>query len=1497
MKYNKILIFFKFLVVFVILTSGAPESFFYSGGAFSAARAYAQQTEEASLTAAKSIPAAVAADKKEAAPVKQNAKKTLAKKKEAEPESVFIAGRVFAFKTTALSPFEISYHYNYRFKKPVRPHGFSSSQLPPARFFYEILSPVSGEVVLSRNGTLETTLADDDGFFSFKIKESELNYEISLNYKSPGAAYFSGDGVFFRPAKGGTCLVKMLIAANNNTRLLTAAAGTKPAAAAGLFKKNAMEQIAKISKTAKKVTAVNGRIFDFKGLKNIKLSMEPDKKNAAPDKNGYFKFTGGFGEGRRIIGAKSSDGMYKTVEINLIRPDYGFSLEGTRIKFNSAPLISGLSVSGGRGDIEIFYDLIDEDSDECLISFQYSVDNGATFKTSENIIDSSYHAGLWGMNPFRRKMIWRSGLDIKDNPNNVVIAIAAADKKEKTLLQSRSFSLRNNNRPDLSGVIISGSSDEINISYDISDADNDTCAIFVHYSLDNGLSFLKTDSISGNINYVTPGAGKKIIWRSRDNIKIDNHNVKIKLAAFDGIEESAQFISTALSLFNNLRRPEVKINNISGDSNEIEIGYSLSDSDENLCLIEASYSLDSKKFIRTTSVSGDINSVKPAANLKLKWNSRNDLKLDTDTLYIELTAFDGTGYGNKSVYGPVKLNNNRPPKVENIYPADISGEIVIYYDLIDEEMDTCGVEFNYSLDNGLTFSGRGNITGEISSVRPGVRRMIKWKTRPELNGDYDGVKVKLTASQKPLKYGKPMISPPFSIRNNRAPGVSNIICDGGSNEIEVKFDLSDADNHECTVEVYFSIDGGNNFFKTSNFTCAESPLKPGRGRVIKWLSHLDFHTSEEKTRLKIIPYDAYTKGYEAAGEIFSVNNNAAPVITNIKISGDSDEICISYDLYDAENNTCEIKLWYLTPDAKEFVKSVNASGEIKNVQTGAGKKIIWKSRLDFTRDYDRVIVKLSADDGNLKSADSVSEPFKVFNNRPPVISNISVSPDYGDISVNFDIFDPDGDDCDIELMYSVDNGVNFSVTKNISGELKKVKSGGAAKTVKWSSASDFLKDCDQTVIRIAASDKSGRGPAADYGPFKVNNSGLCSISNVSVVRDKGETYQITYDLEALNDGLCTVEVYYSLDGGNFAEDNKVNDLRGEVVNVRPGKNKKMIWDPSSDLMISSKIYLKLSPVDAKARGGAGVSKSFNIDNSLLEVKLMPEIWPREGHGHMCLNGKMYIIGGWAGSPNYYNDVTIVECDPESGSSEVEISQNHYASVRYSYSGAVYDDKMWIMGGFFNKSKNDVWYSSDGTTWVEITKNETESVKFGVRDSHASVVFDDGFGRKLFVIGGFSSGYKNDVWCSVTGAQWTCITGETSFSPRVGHGAAVFDNNIYLIGGYDGEKYKNDVWRSPDGIRWEQVLEKAPFERRRGHAVIVFKDRIWLIGGYGENEKYYNDIWCSSDGLNWRQVKAVTPENAGFTPRRGHSAVVYKDKLWIFGGYDGTNYKGDLWRTR
>jgi hypothetical protein len=113
--------------------------------------------------------------------------------------------------------------------------------------------------------------------------------------------------------------------------------------------------------------------------------------------------------------------------------------------------------------------------------------------------------------------------------------------------------------------------------------------------------------------------------------------------------------------------------------------------------------------------------------------------------------------------------------------------------------------------------------------------------------------------------------------------------------------------------------------------------------------------------------------------------------------------------------------------------------------------------------------------------------------------------------------------------------------------------------------------------------------------------------------------------------------------------------------------------------------------------------------------------------------------------------------------------------------------------------------------------------------------------------------------------------------------------MWLIGGYN-ETYTNDVWQSIDGSNWINITASTSFKKRFHHEVIVFKNRMWLIGGFfnGENT---NDIWHSSDGTIW----TLATNSAAFSKRRCFQVVVYNDKMWLIGGYDGA-FKNDVWQS-
>lgn len=85
-------------------------------------------------------------------------------------------------------------------------------------------------------------------------------------------------------------------------------------------------------------------------------------------------------------------------------------------------------------------------------------------------------------------------------------------------------------------------------------------------------------------------------------------------------------------------------------------------------------------------------------------------------------------------------------------------------------------------------------------------------------------------------------------------------------------------------------------------------------------------------------------------------------------------------------------------------------------------------------------------------------------------------------------------------------------------------------------------------------------------------------------------------------------------------------------------------------------------------------------------------------------------------------------------------------------------------------------------------------------------------------------------------------------------------------------YLNDVWKSPDGITWTQVCENGQVEwaPRRGFSAVVYEDKIYVVGG-DTGVGVATDVWASKDGHLWELVWSDKP----CCSRIGHSVVVHK----------------------
>lgn len=222
-------------------------------------------------------------------------------------------------------------------------------------------------------------------------------------------------------------------------------------------------------------------------------------------------------------------------------------------------------------------------------------------------------------------------------------------------------------------------------------------------------------------------------------------------------------------------------------------------------------------------------------------------------------------------------------------------------------------------------------------------------------------------------------------------------------------------------------------------------------------------------------------------------------------------------------------------------------------------------------------------------------------------------------------------------------------------------------------------------------------------------------------------------------------------------------------------------------------------------------------------------------------------------------------------------------------------QMWNVS--FHSGVNSVSYSVDGVNW---TIKSNPSFLYN-RCCEGALAFNG----NMWLLGGYGPVTINgtvtnrklaDVWDSPDGANWNQVTSSAGFGALTDFGTAVFNGNIYVIGGQTGSGTTNAVCWSGDGNSWGST--GAPFSSRMDPSVAVFNGQLWVIGGmnYSENTAY-NDVWVSSNGTSWSQVTVSGPI---FSPRSGAGLVVTGNVMWLLGGrgpgYSNASYYTDEWYT-
>ncbi|XP_054727948.1 leucine-zipper-like transcriptional regulator 1 homolog [Anastrepha obliqua] len=249
--------------------------------------------------------------------------------------------------------------------------------------------------------------------------------------------------------------------------------------------------------------------------------------------------------------------------------------------------------------------------------------------------------------------------------------------------------------------------------------------------------------------------------------------------------------------------------------------------------------------------------------------------------------------------------------------------------------------------------------------------------------------------------------------------------------------------------------------------------------------------------------------------------------------------------------------------------------------------------------------------------------------------------------------------------------------------------------------------------------------------------------------------------------------------------------------------------------------------------------------------------------------------------------------------------------RYHHSAVVYGSSMFIFGGYTGDihsnsnltNKNDLFeYKFQSAMWVEWKFSGRMPVP---RSAHGAAVYDN----KMWIYAGYDGNARlNDMWTlNLTGEnhQWEEVEQKGERPPTCcNFPVAVARHCMYVFSGQSGLQitnslfefhFKSKTWRR---ISNESVLRgaaAAPPSRRYGHTM-VHHDRFLYVFGGSADSTLPNDLHCFDlDSQVW---SVITPEANSDVPsgRVFHASAVIGDAMYIFGGtVDNSVRRGDTYR--
>lgn len=103
-------------------------------------------------------------------------------------------------------------------------------------------------------------------------------------------------------------------------------------------------------------------------------------------------------------------------------------------------------------------------------------------------------------------------------------------------------------------------------------------------------------------------------------------------------------------------------------------------------------------------------------------------------------------------------------------------------------------------------------------------------------------------------------------------------------------------------------------------------------------------------------------------------------------------------------------------------------------------------------------------------------------------------------------------------------------------------------------------------------------------------------------------------------------------------------------------------------------------------------------------------------------------------------------------------------------------------------------------------------------------------------------------------------------------------------------------KNPD---WVRETEHANWQVRDSQGEMVYKNKLWILGGwFNSYEAPPRDVWSSPDGKDWKLVNKSAP----WVHSDLAMSIVFKNKMWMMGGWyngrlEGHSASNQVWSSK